>query len=146
MTAVYSPVAGRKRLFQLLALLVVSIAAHAEDWVDIPKPQSQESSGGPKASVDSQSIEVLDSGLRRATVKLDFSSRPRDPTDTPATTLKLWILVTLYDCEKHASRVDSSQSILGDGTVKSTKATNSGTWLQTENDPGREFVCAWKPK
>jgi hypothetical protein len=134
------------RHLKLLALFAMSSAAHAEEWVAIPDSQSQEPSSSPKASVDTQSIEVLDAGLRRATVKLDFSLRPRDPADTPASTLKLWILVTLYDCAKHASRVESSQSILGDGTVKSAKATNTETWLQTEIDPGRDFVCAWKPK
>ena len=134
------------RLLQLTIFLSISVAAHAAEWVAIPDPRSMDQSTGPKASVDTQSIEVLDSGLRRATVKLDFSARPSDPADPSASSLKLWILVTLYDCEKHASRVESSQSILVDGTVKSTKATNAGTWLQTEVDSGRDFVCSWKPK
>jgi len=69
----------------------------------------------------------------------------RKPLSIPKL-LKCWILVTLYDCEKHASRVESSESHLADGTVKSAKATNTGTWLHSETDPGRDFVCAWKTK
>ena len=128
----------------VLALIIASSAVYADAWVALPESQSVQSQSGPKAFVDTQSIQILDAGQRRATVKLDFSSRPPDSVGNPAKSLKVWILVTLYDCEKHASRVESSESHFADGSVKSAKPLNTAPWLESETDPAREFVCAWQ--
>jgi hypothetical protein len=135
------------RIFVTLTLVLATGVLKAEDWVITPDPTSLGPSGGaPIVFLDTQSIEVLDSGLRRARIKTDFTSLPRGAEESTQKSLNILVTVQLYDCMKHSTQMESSEAHLADGTVKYTQAKNTGVWLQADVDPVRDFVCAWKPK
>jgi hypothetical protein len=64
----------RKYLYIVL-VLVASGLARAEDWVVLRKPPETGESASAGILVDSMSIEILETGIRRAKVKVDFLSR-----------------------------------------------------------------------
>jgi hypothetical protein len=63
-----------KTLFIVLVLLVASSLARAEEWVVLRKPAEIGESAPAGISVDSASIEILESGIRRARVKVASES------------------------------------------------------------------------
>jgi hypothetical protein len=94
-------------------------------------------------SVDTASIEILPSGQRRARVKHDMSLVPPDPREPPNHAL-FFIMTTIFDCKSQASRVESGEAHLADGTVKQWQRTNpQEIWLKTYDDVALAFVCAW---
>jgi hypothetical protein len=135
------------RILVALTLLLATGVLKAEEWVIIPDPTSLgPSGGGPIVSLDTQSIELLDSGLRRARTQFDFSLLPRDASESSQKSLNVLVMVELYDCKKRSTQMETSEAHLADGSVKYAKAKNTGVWLRAEVDPVRDFVCAWKPK
>lgn len=118
------------RLFGLVAG-----TTHAEQWFMVQSPVS--------VSVDTTSIEILPSGQRRARVKNDMSLVPPDPKEPPNRPL-FFIMTTIFDCKKKASRVESGEAHLADGTVKQWQRSNpQEVWLRTDDDIALAFVCAW---
>jgi hypothetical protein len=61
-----------------LTLMLQSSVASAEEWVVVRKPTYPGQFGMPSIFVDSASIQVLDTGARRATVKIDFLANGRE--------------------------------------------------------------------
>jgi hypothetical protein len=124
-----------KRCAFLYLLCLVAGAAGAEHWFMVQAPVS--------VSVDTASIEILPAGLRRARVKLDMSLVPPGK-DEPPNRLLSTISVTIFDCKKQASRIESGESQLADGTVKEWHRSNpQEVWLHTDNDIALWYVCAW---
>jgi hypothetical protein len=120
--------------------------AFAEEWVTVPDPRILDFGNPISAavtSVDAKSIEVLDSGKRRAKVKLDFSSYLQNAKESSPRSLKAWILVELYDCKDRSMQIETTEAHLADGTVKYANAINTNAWLHSEHDPVGDFVCSW---
>jgi hypothetical protein len=93
-----------KTLFVVLVLLVASSVARAEEWAVLRKPPETGESAPAGILVDSTSIEILKSGIRRARVKVDFLSRRINSEKFAPTVLSFVILVRSYDCEKQLSQ------------------------------------------
>jgi hypothetical protein len=127
-------------------LFLATGVVRAEEWVTIPDPQPLWPGSAPMVSVDVQSIELLDPGIRRARVKVDFSSLPRDPKETMPKSLSVSVSIMLNDCRARSTRAEAFEHHLADGTVNYTKSRNPEVWIQAAYDPARDFVCAWKPK
>jgi hypothetical protein len=131
-----------------LSLLLVSTAATAETWVTLRSPP--ESGASPAGIlVDSTSIEILGSAIRRAKVKIDFLSRRGLHEVSGPNAVNFSIHVKLYDCEKQMTREDSMESHLMDGSVHTLDLTSNPKWYPAPAnrlaDPTIDFVCGWKP-
>jgi hypothetical protein len=124
-----------RRRLALCLLGFMAGTTHAEQWFMVQSPVS--------VSVDTASIVILPSGQRRATVKHDMSLVPPDPKEPPNRAL-YFIMTTIFDCKSQASRVESGEAHLADGTVKQWQRTNpQEIWLKTYDDVALAFVCAW---
>jgi hypothetical protein len=129
-----------KRTNTLCLLCLVAGAAGAagaapEQWFVVQAPVS--------VSVDTASIEMLSSGLRRARVKLDMSLVPPARIDR-AKRLMFDISVMVFDCKKHTSQMESGENHLADGTItKWERSDPQNIWLPTDTDAALMYVCAW---
>ena len=138
-----------RRLFIVLGLVVASSGARAEDWVILRKPAEIGESAPAGISVDSASIEILETGMRRARVKLDFLSRRLGFEKLDPEAFSFTILTNSYDCDKKVSRNDSMETHWVDGSVHTLNLSSSRWGQKPENpavDPSFDFVCGWKPK
>ena len=137
------------RGLMLLTFALISTAAGAEEWVVLrPPPETGTLPAG--ILVDSSSIEILDTGIRRARIKIDFLSRRLDTETFGPTAVSYMIFVEAYDCAKQMSAEESFESYQIDGSVRSMDTSKSPKWSPVpENraaDPTCDFVCGWKPK
>jgi hypothetical protein len=124
-----------KHTIMLCLLGLMAGAASAEQWLMVQAPVS--------VLVDAASIEILPSGLRRARVKLDMSLVPPAPNQ-PAKRLLFDISVMVFDCRKRASRMESGEDHLADGTVTKWERSNpDDIWLRADTDVALGYVCAW---
>ena len=131
----YEPGSSMKRSIVLCLLGLMAGTAGAEQWFMVQAPVS--------VSVDAASIEILPLGLRRARVKLDMSLAP-PARNEPAKRLLFDISVMVFDCGKRASRMESGENHLADGTVTKWERSNpEDIWLRTDTDAALAYVCAW---
>jgi hypothetical protein len=138
-----------RTLLIVLVLIVASSVARAEDWVVLRKPAEIGESAPAGILVDSMSIEILETGIRRARVKIDFLSRRLgfENLDPKAFSFAIW--TKSYDCDKKMSREDSMETHWVDGSVHALNLSNGRWYPKPENpavDPSFDFVCGWKPK
>ena len=136
-----------KTLFFVLVLPIVWSAAGAEDWIVLRQPpQTRQSPAG--IFVDSTSIEILPSGIRRAKIKIDFLSRRVNAEKFGPTVLSFDILVKSYDCEKQLTNEESVELHRVDGSVQIFDPSKGTKWYPApENraaDPTFDFVCSWR--
>jgi hypothetical protein len=133
-----------------LALVLLSAAAGAEEWVIVRKPTDPGQKGLPSILVDSASIVVLSNGIRRASVKIDFLADGRQHDLSGLAFLTFMILVKSYDCGKRMRHEDSTELHTSDGSVHTADSSNSPTWYPAPEvkaaDPTLDFVCEWKPR
>ena len=125
----------RTNVLCLLCLVARAASAAPEQWFMVQAPVS--------ISVDTASIEILSSGLRRARVKLDMSLAPPAPSER-AKRLMFDISLMVFDCKKHASQMESGENHLADGTItKWERSDPQNIWLRTDTDVALMYVCAW---
>jgi hypothetical protein len=57
----------------------------------------------------------------------------------------LFLITTMiFDCKSQASRMESGEAHLADGTVMQwTRSNPQEVWLKTDDDVALAFVCAW---
>lgn len=68
---------------------------------------------------------------------------PADPKEPPNHAL-YFIMTMIFDCKSQASRMESGEAHLADGTVKQwTRSNPQEIWLKTDDDVALAFVCAW---
>lgn len=138
------------RMFIALSLVVASNEARAEEWVVLRRPPETADSAPAGISVDSTSIEILKTGIRRARVKIDFLSRRVAFEKFGPTVLSFTILVKSYDCEKQLTHEESLEMHRIDGSVQASDLSKEPKWYPApENraaDPTFDFVCGWRPK
>jgi hypothetical protein len=121
--------------FVLCLFSLIAGTTHAEQWFMVQSPVS--------VSVDTASIKILPSGQRRARVKHDMSLVPPDSKEPPNRALFL-ITTMIFDCKSQASRMESGEAHLADGTVMQwTRSNPQEVWLKTDDDVALAFVCAW---
>jgi hypothetical protein len=134
------------RVITGMILLLLASVALSENWVTLKTPADPMGGTPPISSVDTESIEILNSGVRQARVKIDFSSLAIDASESP-NGLMFLIAVEVYDCDKRSTRFSSTEAHLRDGTVKRSQSSNTN-WLKSEIevDPTISFVCAWVTK
>jgi|ERR1700677_313306 hypothetical protein len=126
---------NQQRKIVLCLLGLMAGTASADQWFMVQAPVS--------VSVDAASIEILPSGLRRARVKLDMSLVPPARSE-PSKRLLFDISVMVFDCRKRASRMESGEDHLADGTVTKWERSNpDDIWLRTDTDAALAYVCAW---
>ena len=89
-----------------LALVLLSTAAGAEEWVIVRKPTDPGQAGLPSILVDSASIVVLNDGIRRASVKIDWLADGRKHDLSGPAFLASMIVVKSYDCGKRMRHED----------------------------------------
>jgi hypothetical protein len=138
-----------KTLFIVLVLLVASSVVRAEDWVVLRKPAEIGESAPAGISVDSTSIEILGSGIRRAKVKVDFLSRRLGFEQFEGNPLSFTIWTVSYDCDKKVHQDVSMETHWFDGSVRTLDLSSSRWYPNPQNpaaDPSFDFVCGWKPK
>ena len=124
-----------RRSVVLCLFALVAGTANAEQWFMVQTPVS--------VSVDTASIVILPGGQRRARVKHDMSLVPPDPKEPPNHAL-YFIMTMIFDCKQQASRMESGEAHLADGTVKKWERSNPQKfWLKTDDDVALVFVCAW---
>jgi hypothetical protein len=133
-----------------LACVLISFAASAEEWV-VLRASPGIGEGGPAGIlVDLSSLEILDTGIRRARVKIDFLSRRLDSENFGPNTVNFIIWVKSYDCEKQMTHEESMETHLIDGSVHALNRSKNPQWYPApENraaDPSIDFVCGWKPR
>jgi hypothetical protein len=132
-----------------LTLVLVSSVASADEWIVLRKlPGSGESLPG--ILIDSASIEILDTNIRRARHKTDFLGRRLKVGNFAPVTVSFMIFVTSYDCEKQMTHPESMESHQIDGSVRVMNLSKNPKWYPAPAnraaDPTIDFVCAWKPK
>lgn len=137
------------RGLMVLALVLLSTAAGAEEWVIVRKPTDPGQAGLPSMLVDSASIVILSNGLRRARVKIDFLADGRQDDTSGSTFLAVMIVVKSYDCDKRMTHTESMEAHNTDGSVHTIDSSSNPKWYPApENkwaDPTIDFVCGWKP-
>jgi hypothetical protein len=133
-----------------LTLVLLSAAAVAEEWVAVRTPSDPGQAGLPSILVDTSSIEILDAGIRRARVRVDFLTNARiwqSPAPKAITTIT-WL--SSYDCPKRMRRNDSMESHMFDGSVLVRDAQSGGKWEPVPEDrwtdPTIDFICRWQGK
>ena len=135
------------RGFIALALLLSS-AAGAEEWVIVRKPTDPGQAGAPSILVDSASIVVLNNGIRRASVKIDFLADGRQHDPSGPTYVAFMIVVKSYDCGKRMPHEESTEFHYSDGSVHTIDSSNRPKWYPAPEikaaDPTLDFVCGWK--
>ena len=136
-----------KIVFVILVLLVASSVAGAEDWVVLRKPAEIGESAPAGISVDSASIETLETGIRRARVKVDFLSRRLGFEQFDPNVLIFIIWTVSYDCDKRVKHEEHVETHLIDGSVRTSDVSKNPKWYPAANkaaDPSFDFVCGWK--
>jgi len=133
-----------------ITLLLISNAASAEEWVFVRKPSDPGQAGTPAILVDSTSIEILATGIRRARSKTDFLAPRANVEKFGPRTVVFIIWVNSYDCEKQMTHEDSLESHLIDGSALAHDFPKDTRWYPAPAnpaaDPTIDFVCGWKPK
>jgi hypothetical protein len=131
-----------------ITLLLISNAAGAEEWVVVRKPSDPGQAGLPSILVDSTSIAILDDGIRRATVKIDFLANGRQHDPSGPTMLASIIVVKSYDCVKRMMHEESTEFHNIDGSVHTIDTSHDPKWYPAPEikaaDPTLDFVCGWK--
>ena len=131
-----------------LALVLLSTAAGAEEWVVVRKPSDPGQTGLPSMLVDATGIAILENGIRRASVKIDFLAGGRHNHLFGPRVLTLMIVVRSYDCGKRMHHDESTEFHNSDGSVRTADMSNNPKWYRApENkwaDPTIDFVCGWK--
>lgn len=131
-----------------LALLLISNAVSAEEWVTLRKPPEPGESAPAGILVDTASIEIVATGIRRARVKSDFLGHRTDLSTTLPNIVSFMILVRSYDCEKQITRDESMEVHHTDGSVHSADLSKNPKWYPAPPnravDPTIDFVCEWK--
>ena len=138
-----------RRAWVALTLVLLSSAALAEEWIVLRKPpETRTAPAG--IFVDSSSIEILDGGIRRARVKIDFLSRRVDFEEFGPKAVSFTILVKSYNCEKQLTHEVSTESHQIDGSVQTSNSSKDPKWYPAPAnraaDPTINFVCGWRPK
>jgi hypothetical protein len=132
----------------LAVLLLLSTAATAEDWVVVRKPSDPGQAGLPSILVDLTSIVILDNGIRRARVKIDFLADGRKHEQSAGNVLTAMILVKSYDCDKRMIHEESMESQDMDGSVHTIDLSHNPKWYPAPEikaaDPTIDFVCGWR--
>lgn len=133
-----------------LTLVLLSTAASAEDWVVLRRTPDPGESAPAGILVDSTSIEILDTGIRRARHKTDFLGRRLELEKFGAGVLAFTITVTSYDCKKQMTHDESVEFHNADGTFHSLDQSENPKWYPAPDngaaDPTIDFVCGWKLK
>jgi hypothetical protein len=137
------------RNLMALTLALASNATRAEEWV-VLRPPPESATVLPGILVDSSSIEILGTGIRRARVKIDFLSHRLDFEKFGPKVVSYVIFVKSYDCEKQMTHDDSMESHQIDGSINTIDGSQNPKWSPApENraaDLTFDFVCGWKPK
>ena len=132
-----------------LTLVLLSTAAAAQEWVIVRKPTDPGQAGLPSILVDTASIVVLNSGIRRASVKIDFLADGRQHDLSGPTFLAFLIVVKSYDCGKRLLHDDSTELHNSDGSFHTIDSSNWPKWYPAPAvkaaDPTLDFVCERKP-
>ena len=138
------------RLLIALALVLLSTAADAEEWVSVRKRTDPGQAGLPSILVDSASIVMSDSGMRRARVKIDWLADGTQRDLSGPTFLAFMIVTKTYDCGKRMLRENSTEFHFSDGSVRTVDSSNDPGWHNAPEvkaaDPTLDFVCAWKSR
>ncbi|HEY2685058.1 MAG TPA: hypothetical protein VGI93_16180 [Steroidobacteraceae bacterium] len=138
------------RLLIALALVLLSIAADAQEWVTVRKPTDPGQASLPSILVDSTSIVVLKNGIRRATTKIDFLADGRQHDLSGPAFLAYMTVVKSYDCGKRMLHEDSTEFHNSDGSTHTIDSSSNPKWYPAPEvkaaDPTLDFVCEWKPK
>jgi hypothetical protein len=133
-----------------LTLVLLTTAASAQEWVVLRRTPDPRESAPAGILVDSTSIEILDTGIRRARHKRDFVGRRLELEKFGAGVLAFTITVTSYDCKNQMTHDESVEFHNADGTFHSLDQSKKPKWFPApENraaDPTIDFVCGWKPK
>jgi hypothetical protein len=131
----------------LTGALLYSAMASAQEWVALRPPAAPGTGKPPQILIDVASIEILASGLRRATSKTNFLG-DEDPGQFTPQTLRFAVWVITYDCAKQLTRPESSEIHMVDGKVRSDSRPSSKWYsaLSPAADPAFEYVCEWKGK
>ena len=131
-----------------LALVLLSATARAEAWVVVRKPSDPGQAGLPSILVDTTSISILENGIRRARVKIDFLADGRHYDLSGPTVLTRMIVVRSYDCGKRMHHDESTEFHNSDGSLRTADMSNNPKWYPApENkwaEPTIDFVCGWK--
>jgi hypothetical protein len=134
------------RRLMALTLLLLSGIASADDWIVLRKLPGPEDSL-PGILIDSTSIEILDSGIRRARHKTDFIGGRLELEKLPPNAVSFTIFVTSYDCENQMTHPESMESHQVDGSVHHLDLSKNSKWYPAPKnraaDPTIDFVCAW---
>ena len=137
------------RGLMLLTFALISTAGRAQEWVVLRTPP-ESGTLPPGILVDSSSIEILDTGIRRARIKTDFLSRRLANETFGPSDVSYMIFVQAYDCAKQMISEESMESHQIDGSVRSIDPSKNHKWSpMPENraaDLTVDFVCGWKPK
>lgn len=132
-----------------LTLVLLSTAASAEEWVVLRRPPDPGESAPAGILVDSTSIQILDSGIRRAQHKSDFLGRRLELEKFGASALAFTITVTSYDCKNQMTHDESVEFHNTDGAFHSLDLSKKPKWYPAPGnraaDPTIDFVCGWKP-
>jgi hypothetical protein len=132
-----------------LALVLLSSAAGAEEWVVVRKPSVPGQAGTPVILVDSTSTEILGNGIRRARSKMDFLGPRLEVEKFDPAVVSFMITITSYNCERQMTHEESMESHQVDGTVRGYLSRNPKWYPAPEiraADPTIDFVCGWKPQ
>jgi hypothetical protein len=131
----------------LIGALLYSAIAGAQEWVALRPPAAPGTGKPPQILIDVASIEILASGLRRATSKTNFLG-DEDPGQFAPQTLRFAIWVITYDCAKQLTHSESSEIHMVGGKVLSGNRPSS-KWYPVPSpaaDPAFGYVCEWKGK
>jgi hypothetical protein len=132
-----------------LTLVLLSVAAGAQEWVVVRKPSDPGQAGLPSILVDLTSIAILDDGIRRATSKIDFLADGRQHDPSGPTIISFIIVVKSYDCVKRMRHEESTETHNSDGFVHAIDLSHFPKWYPAPEisaaDPTFDFVCGWKP-
>jgi hypothetical protein len=133
-----------------LTILLLSSAASAEEWVVVRRPPESGESAPAGILVDIASIEILNTGLSRARVKVDFLSRRLAFETFGPRVLNFNIVAKTYDCDKQIDHEESIEEHWIDGSVSvldlSKQAWYSVPLSHRKAIPDFDFVCEWKQK
>jgi hypothetical protein len=136
------------RGLMVLTFALISAAAGAEEWV-VLRPPPEPGTSLPGILVDSSSIEILNTGIRRARTKIDFLSRRLGTETFGPTAVSYMIFVKAYDCAKQMVREESSESHQIDGSVHPMDMSGNPKWYPVPEiraaDLTVDFVCGWRP-
>jgi hypothetical protein len=131
-----------------LTILLLSSAASAEEWVVVRRPPETGESAPAGIFVERASIKILNNGLRRAKVKVDFLSRRLAFETFGPKVLNFNIVTKTYNCDKQIDHEESIEEHWIDGSI-SVLDLSKQTWFPVplshrEAIPDFDFVCEWK--